>query len=279
MLEWLRYTHTFVFVGYSFGDYDLNRAWHDVRAELGKLSNWAFATWPGCSSEEVHLWRQRYVELLDCTFSELMQGLSYYVGTKARETRKSSNRQERTAAVEALASTLRNVDPYEYEGALQVAELARQVGMSLGLSEADIADLYDAALLRDIGKLSIPDSIKKKPGPLDESEWQVLKRHVATSARVVEEIPSLHHLADVILRHHEYLDGSGYPDGAKGEDIPLLSRIITICGSYTSMVTNRPYRKAYSLEEALRVLVKYSKSMFEKEIVRALRNVLARDSE
>ena len=243
MLEWLKYTHIFIFVGYSFHDYDLNKLWYDICAELGELSNWAFATWPGRSEEEVSLWQGRHVQLLDCKFSELMRELSSYAGRETQAIRRNSSLEERTASTEALLSTLKNADPYVYETSVQVAQLARHVGTSLEMSVDEVADLYDAALLKDIGMLSIPDSIKNKQSPLDELEWHVFETHSSLSARILERISSLSHLADVVLHHHEHVDGSGYPDGLSGEGIPLLARIIAACDVLVALLTDRYYRQ------------------------------------
>jgi hypothetical protein len=278
MLEWLKYTRTFVFVGYSFGDYDLNKLWYDIRAELGKLSNWAFATWPGCSEEDICLWRGRYVELLDCTFSELMRGLSRYVSRETQAIRRNSSPEERTASTEALLSTLKNADHCVYEFSVRVAQLARHVGTSLGMSVDEAADLYDAALLKDIGKLSIPDSIKNKLSPLDELEWQVLKTHPALSAKILEGIPSLSHLADAVLHHHEKVDGSGYPDGLSGEEIPLLARIISACDVLVALLTDQPYRQAFSQEQALEVLERTNGADLDKDVVRILARLVREDT-
>ncbi len=278
MLEWLKYTRTFVFVGYSFGDYDLNKLWYDIRAELGKLSNWAFATWPGCSEEDICLWRGRYVELLDCTFSELMRGLSHYVSRETQAIRRNSSPEERTASTEALLSTLKNADHYVYEFSVRVAQFARHVGTSLGMSVDEAADLYNAALLKDIGKLSIPDSIKNKLSPLDDLEWQVLRTHPALSAKILKGIPSLSHLADVVLHHHENVDGSGYPDGLSGEQIPLLARIISACDVLVALLTDRPYRQAFSQEQALKVLEQTSGAHLDKDVVRILTRFVREDA-
>ena len=192
---------------------------------------------------------------------------------------RTSSPEERTAATEALSSTLKSADHYLYEFSVRVAQLARHVGTSLGMSASEVADLYDAALLKDIGKLSIPDSIKNKPGPLSEPEWQVLRTHPALSARILEGIPSLSHLADVVLHHHEKVDGSGYPDGLSGENIPLLARIIAACDVLVSLVTHRPYRRAFSQEEALEVLEQISGADLDKDVVRILIRFVPQDAE
>lgn len=277
VLEWLQFSRTLVFVGYSFGDYDLNKLWYDIRAELGKLSNWAFATWPGCSEEEVCLWRGRHVELLDCTFSELMRGLSRYVSREKQAIQRNSSPEERTASTEALVSILKNADHYVYDSSVRVAQLARRVGSSLGMSVDEAADLYDAALLKDIGKLSIPDSIKNKPGPLTDLEWQVLITHPTLSAKILEGIPSLSHLADVVLHHHEKVDGSGYPDRLSGEEIPLLARIICACDVLVALLTDRTYRQAFSQERALEILEQTSGVHLDKDVVRILTRFVRED--
>jgi len=218
------------------------------------------------------------VQLLDCKFSELMRELSSYAGRETQAIRRNSSLEERTASTEALLSTLKNADPYVYETSVQVAQLARHVGTSLEMSVDEVADLYDAALLKDIGMLSIPDSIKNKQSPLDELEWHVFETHSSLSARILEGISSLSHLADVVLHHHEHVDGSGYPDGLSGEGIPLLARIIAACDVLVALLTDRYYRPAFSQERALEVLEQTSGAHLDKGVVRILTRLVREDT-
>jgi HD-GYP domain-containing protein (c-di-GMP phosphodiesterase class II) len=122
------------------------------------------------------------------------------------------------------------------------------------LSEEEVADICDAALLTSLGKVPIPDSIKNKPGPLNDAEWQIVKTHPVLSARILQEVPSLAHLADVVRHHHETSDGSGYPDGLRGGEVPLPVRVVSMCDAFDILTTQRPYRSALSRNEALRIL-------------------------
>ena len=110
--------------------------------------------------------------------------------------------------------------------------------------------MKQVALLHDIGKIALPDGILRKPGPLDDEEWETMRRHPVHGAEMVAEVPGLRHLAPMVRAEHERWDGNGYPDGLAGEEIPLASRITLVCDAYHAMTSDRPYRRALSAEDA-----------------------------
>jgi len=134
------------------------------------------------------------------------------------------------------------------------AEWTVRLGKSCGLSEEDLQDLQIACALHDIGKVAVPDSILLKPGPLDKEETAIVRRHPIVGEKICAPLKSLRRILPVIRHHHERMDGSGYPDGLRGQEIPLQARILQTADIYDALVTDRPYRTALSSEEALETL-------------------------
>jgi putative nucleotidyltransferase with HDIG domain len=150
-------------------------------------------------------------------------------------------------------------DGYTADHALEVARLSRLVGMDLGLNEEELEWLVHGALLHDLGKLIVADAILKKIGTLTEEEWKVIKRHPEVGAQMIEPLEILCRAVPVIRHHHERPDGSGYPDGLEGDEIPLGARIVAAVDAYDVMLRGRPYRPnryrpKSSRAEALQVL-------------------------
>jgi diguanylate cyclase (GGDEF)-like protein/PAS domain S-box-containing protein len=172
--------------------------------------------------------------------------------------------------VYALAAMVDARDPHTYGHSKRVATIAEMIGKTIGLSEAELADLYAACLVHDIGKVGIPDSLLTKPGKPTDKEWRVVKKHCDEGARIVSYVSELAPLVPVILHHHEWYDGTGYPAGLKGEDIPIGARIISVADAYDTMTTPRPYRKVISQEETLETLRQCSGTQFDPELVEAL---------
>ena len=144
-----------------------------------------------------------------------------------------------------------------------------RVGQELGLDESELQNLEVAALLHDIGKVGIPDSILKKPGKLDEEEYALMKKHPEYGWAVLRMLPGFERAALDILHHHESFDGRGYPAGLKETEIPIVSRIVTVIDAFDAMVSSRPYRKGLPHEEAVRRLIQCSGTQFDPVVVQS----------
>jgi HD-GYP domain-containing protein (c-di-GMP phosphodiesterase class II) len=151
-----------------------------------------------------------------------------------------------------------------------VLDLARRVGRRLGLPRGSVAEVEQVAVLHDVGKPSIPHAILCKPGPLDDEEWTAMRSHPAIGAGAVAEVPELAHLAPAVRASHERWDGSGYPDGLAGYDIPIASRITFVCDAYDAMTSDRTYRAARSQLVALAELLGGAGSQFCPHCANAL---------
>ena len=148
----------------------------------------------------------------------------------------------------------------------QVEAVARVVQRQHGEHGARVGDERDAARLHDLGKIGIPDEVLKKEGPLSDHEWVLMRKHPEIGESIIKTIHSLHHLCDIIRRHHEKLDGSGYPDGLKKDDITPLVRITTIADIFDALTTNRSYRAKMTHKEACQTL-RNMQDQLDQEIV------------
>jgi len=176
--------------------------------------------------------------------------------------------------IQALATTIEAKDPYTHGHSDRVAKYSLIIAKEMNLPE-DFSDMLKyAALLHDIGKIGIPEQILNKPGKLSESEFDKVKQHSALGASIVEKIDFLAESAKYIKSHHERLNGSGYPQGLKGDEIPLGAGILAVADAFDAMTSDRPYRKAWSIEAAMAEIEKNSGIQFKAEVVHALRNAL-----
>jgi putative nucleotidyltransferase with HDIG domain len=144
------------------------------------------------------------------------------------------------------------------------------VAGELGLDLDSIRTVELGAVLHDIGKVRVPESILKKPGELTEAEWEIMKTHPEVGERILKPIQSLQSVVPIVRHHHERWDGNGYPDGLAGRTIPLGARIVAVCDAYRAMTEDRPYRKALAEAEARRRLLEGSGSQFDSVCVTAL---------
>lgn len=176
--------------------------------------------------------------------------------------------------VSALLAALEARDHYTGEHSHAVVRLSRAVAERLGLSAQTIAEVEQVALLHDLGKVGIPDTVLQKPGPLTEGEWALMREHPAIGARIVASIGSISHLASAVRAEHERFDGRGYPDGLAGEQIPVAARITLACDAFHAMTSDRPYRRAMAWDAALEELCTAAGSQFDPAVVEALLAVL-----
>jgi HD-GYP domain-containing protein (c-di-GMP phosphodiesterase class II) len=166
-----------------------------------------------------------------------------------------------------LLKVLSEHSPGLHEHISEVAQLSTMVGEHLGLPEPEVKRIELAAQLHDIGKVAIPETILNKPGPLDGDEWNFMQRHTEIGERIISAAPSLAHAGELVRAHHEHYDGSGYPDGLAGEEIPIGARIISVCDAFGAMIKKRPYSDAVEVAEAIAELRRCAGTRFDPRIV------------
>ncbi|MGC8971002.1 MAG: HD-GYP domain-containing protein [bacterium] len=181
-------------------------------------------------------------------------------------------------AISTLIKLLGIFDSYTSGHSLRVAQLAEDIAREMGLNESKIEKIRNAALLHDLGKIGLPISILNKPSRLTNEEWLQIFRHPIVGEDISKEVSRFKEVPLWIKHHHERYDGGGYPDGLKGEDIPLESRIIACADTFDAMTTDRPYSKRKSIEEAKEELLKSAGKQLDPKVVSALIRVLEKNS-
>jgi HD-GYP domain-containing protein (c-di-GMP phosphodiesterase class II) len=177
------------------------------------------------------------------------------------------------ATTEALAETIEKRDPYTGGHTKRVLNYSYAIGTALRLSTRELEDLKLAAILHDVGKIGVSDKILLKEGKLDPEELESMQLHPKYGAEILIHIKKLKDVIPSVRSHHEKIDGSGYPDKLKGEDIPIVAKIIAVADAFDAMTTDRPYRKAMSNKEAFEELRRYAGIQFDKDVVHAFMNV------
>jgi putative two-component system response regulator len=161
---------------------------------------------------------------------------------------------ETEAVLFTLAQSVEERDPALGQHCGRLALMAAAMGVALGLEHHEILALKRGGFLHDVGKVAIPDSVLFKPGPLTPEEWAIMKSHTERGERICRKVRSLQPVLPIIRHHHERWDGGGYPDKLKGEDIPLLARIIQLADIYDALTTRRPYKEAFSPAAAISIM-------------------------
>ena len=171
--------------------------------------------------------------------------------------------------IQAVAETIETRDPYTAGHQRRVTKLALAIAARLGLPDDRVEGIRVAATLHDIGKMSTPAEILSKPGKLSEKELGLIQEHPKLAHAILEGIAFPWPVADIVLQHHERLDGSGYPEGLAGVDILLEARIIAVADVVEAMSSHRPYRPALGVEEALREIEQNKGTLYDPDVVEA----------
>ena len=170
--------------------------------------------------------------------------------------------------LEIFAQIIDMKHPYTSGHSLRVARYAMACALAMHLEHDDVTRIRWAGLIHDIGKINVPRSILDKPTRLTPKEFQEVKKHASISRNIMEMVPTLKELTPIVASHHEYFDGSGYPLGLKGDQIPLSARILVICDAFDAMISNRPYRNPLSPEDACREIENFAGKQFDPEIAK-----------
>jgi len=179
------------------------------------------------------------------------------------------------STVYALASAVDAKDRYTYGHSQKVRTYAVAIAEAVGLKADVVSRISTAAVLHDIGKIGVPDMILNKPAALDEEEWEAIKSHPRIGSNIAGNVPSLTTCINGILYHHERWDGTGYPEGLKGDNIPLDARILSIADAFCAMTSSRPYRSAIDDKEAVRRVEEGKGSQFDPELVEAFIKIVS----
>lgn len=187
-----------------------------------------------------------------------------------------SSHSTRSAIVQTLAKAMEVRDFITDGHADRLQDAVVELALAVGVAESKLSDLRLLGRFHDIGKVGIPDHILFKPSRLDDSEFEIMKRHCEIGFRIAQASAELAPIADWILKHQEWWDGRGYPLGLKGEDIPIACRILAIADAYDAMTNDRPYRGAMSHDEAVAELESCAGTQFDPELVKVFKQIIRR---
>ncbi|MDP9208367.1 MAG: HD-GYP domain-containing protein, partial [Actinomycetota bacterium] len=225
----------------------------------------------------LRLW-SRKLEQADAAHSQLLRYADDLRTTFSAERRRAEELRQALDAVElayaatvqALASAVEAKDAYTGGHLTRVTAYGTAACQALGGHLAATPGLEYAFLLHDLGKIGVPDAVLNKAGPLTDEEWALMREHPAIGLRILEGVPHMDVVRGVVYSHHERWDGAGYPEGLKGEQIPLAARVFAAVDAFDAITTDRPYRVAASLDEALHRLREASGSQFAPDAVDAI---------
>lgn len=185
----------------------------------------------------------------------------------------SENERVHTRVIKSLVMALEARDPYTTGHSINVGLLAQRVAQGLG-DAVDASRTYLAGLLHDVGKVGVPDSILSKPGALNDAEWEIMHSHPQVGATILRPIRLYPDVVSAVLSHHENYDGSGYPNGLSGEEIPVIARILRAVDSFEAMTSSRAYRSGLSIEHTLNELMQLRGSSYDPDVIDALTRVV-----
>jgi diguanylate cyclase (GGDEF)-like protein len=203
-----------------------------------------------------------------CLSSDVLKPQTSKVGQELK------SKHESSSIVYALAATVDAKDSYTYGHSRKVSEYSVAVSEKMNLPQERVDTIRAASLLHDIGKVGVPDSILNKKDPLSNEEWKPIKGHPELGVEILRHVIDLVNCLPAIRHHHEHYDGSGYPTGLKGEQIPIEARILSVADAYDAMTSPRPYREQLSMEEALKELRRCIGTQFDPKIVELFCNTI-----
>jgi len=228
----------------------------------------------GDFSQRVHLWSRTEIGELAQTFNTMSEELERFVEDLKRAA--DENRALFMGSIQMLAGAVDEKDPYTRGHSDRVTRYSLLIAKEMNLPQTFMETLQISAQLHDVGKIGIEDHILKKPGALTEEEFEVMKTHTTKGANILRPVTQLAEMLPGIELHHEALDGRGYPYGLKGDQIPLLARVIAVADTFDALTTNRPYQQAHTPDQALQIIQNLAGKRLDPACVAALLSVYGR---
>ena len=265
LLAWLA---VFVCVGLSI--FSARR----ITSPLQVLAQSSQAIARGDFSQRVHLKSRTEIGELATTFNTMSEELEQFVEDLKRAA--DENKALFMGSIQMLAGAVDEKDPYTRGHSDRVTKYSLMIATEMGLDPGFLEILRVSAQLHDVGKIGIEDRILKKPGALTPEEFEIMKTHTTRGANILRPVPQLREMLPGIELHHEALNGRGYPYGLKGEEVPLLARVIAVADTFDALTTNRPYQRAHDPVEALRIIQNISGQRLDPGAVAALLAVYQR---
>jgi putative nucleotidyltransferase with HDIG domain len=202
------------------------------------------------------------------TFNHMAEDIQHYIGDLQEAS--AQNRQLFMDSIEMIAAAVDAKDPYTKGHSGRVSQYSVMLAKELGLPEEEVSKVRVSATLHDVGKIGVEDRVLKKPGVLTNEEFDIMKRHTVMGYEIVRQVKQLEQMLPGIRWHHEALNGKGYPDGIKGDEIPLLVRIISVADTFDAITTDRPYQAGRDFPSAMEILRKHAGTKYDPIVVDAL---------
>lgn len=245
-----------------------------ITTPLQILTDTSRAIAKGDFSRRVELKSRTEIGELAQTFNHMTEDLERFIEDLKRAAEE--NRALFMNSIQMLAGAVDEKDPYTRGHSDRVTKYSVTLAKELGLPEADVEKIRIAAQLHDVGKIGIEDAVLKKPGALTPDEYEIMKTHTSKGANILRSVEQLKEMLPGIELHHESLDGRGYPYGLRGDQIPLMARIITVADTFDAMTTNRPYQAAMEPEYVIKRIKALVGTKFDPEVVTALESGFAK---
>jgi HD-GYP domain-containing protein (c-di-GMP phosphodiesterase class II) len=225
----------------------------------------------GDFSQRVHLKSRTEFGELAQTFNSMTDDLERYVADLNKKAEE--NRELFLSSIQMLAGAVDEKDPYTRGHSDRVTRYSVLIATEMGLKDEEVDKIRISAQLHDVGKIGIEDRILKKPGALTPEEFEIMKTHTTKGAAILRPVEMLREMLPGIELHHESLDGRGYPHGLKGDQIPLMARVIMVADTFDAMTTNRPYQAAMDPEYVIRIINSLAATKFDPMVVAAMTKV------
>jgi putative nucleotidyltransferase with HDIG domain len=213
---------------------------------------------------------------LASTFNQMAEDIQRYIGNLKMASEQ--NRQLFIDSIEMIAAAVDAKDPYTKGHSGRVAQFSVILAREIGLPEEEVDKIRISATLHDVGKIGIEDRVLKKPGVLTTEEFEIMKRHTVMGYEIVRQVKQLNEMLPGIRWHHEALNGRGYPDGIKGDELPLIVRIISVADTFDAVTTDRPYQAGSEFPKALEILRKHAGTKYDPIVVDAMDAALTKGS-
>jgi HD-GYP domain-containing protein (c-di-GMP phosphodiesterase class II) len=245
-----------------------------ITSPLRVLAESSRAIARGDFSQRVHLKTRTEIGELATTFNTMSEELEQFVEDLKRAA--DENKALFMGSIQMLAGAVDEKDPYTRGHSDRVTKYSLMIATEMGLAPEFLEILRVSAQLHDVGKIGIEDRILKKPGALTPEEFEIMKTHTTKGANILRPVPQLREMLPGIELHHEALNGRGYPYGLKGDEIPLLARVIAVADTFDALTTSRPYQQAHDPVEALRIIQNLSGQRLDPKAIAALLAVFQR---
>jgi HD-GYP domain-containing protein (c-di-GMP phosphodiesterase class II) len=240
-----------------------NKLTHPVR----ELASGAHRIASGDFSKRISVTSRTELGDLGNSFNIMTDQIERFIGDLQRSAEE--NRQLFIGTVKALAAAIDGKDPYTRGHSERVSRFSMAIAQRLGLSDEEVEKIRISALLHDVGKISIDDKILKKPAALTDEEYEIMKGHPQKGYKIMSQIPAMKEFLPGMYMHHEMVNGKGYPQGLKGDEIPLMGKIVAVADTFDAMTTDRPYQKAMKFEDALARIETFVGTRYDETVVAA----------